>query len=557
MNWPNAWWVVLPALGIGWSFVTVGSFAWRRRPDNRLGALMIAVGFGQFASGLWMVPVSLLYTIGLIIAVWFIAPLMHLLLMFPSGRLSGRAEFALVVAGYVIVAPSNAIPMLAVDTSDGGPPGVRNLLFVHANPRLIGGINTFFEVLLIGLLVVTGVVLVRRWRLGTSVEHRALSPVLIAGAAYATLTGLRLTFPGIFGLPGLLLAMMAIPYAFLAGLIRIQFFQMRALGSVMTALGDGSHAGDLPALLTAAFEDTRVQVMYWLDEQGRYVDQTGRPTNLPTEDNGMAVVPVGRDGHRLGAIILDATVASERSQLIIGLTAALELAMDNQRLQAELRGRISEFKRSRADLVRTSEAQRKQLERNLHDGAQQMLVSVRLRLGLIRESLSTSNAASSVTLKDVDAAIRDLDTALTELRELAHGLHPALLATRGLTAAIQSLADRTPIPVHVELHLRRLPEDVESTAYFVIAEGLTNVVKHAAATHVTVRAVQEGDQLLIDIHDDGIGGADLSGPGLRNLAARVAALSGHLRVETPAQDGTKLRIEIPVLPESPAERTQE
>ena len=411
---------------------------------------------------------------------------------------------------------------------------------------------------LVGLLAATAVVLVRRWYRGSRAQRRALSPVLIAGALFAILAGWRLAFPGTVGLLGPLAAMVAVPYAFLAGLVRIQFFQMRALGALMTGLGEGRYPGDLPTAVAAAFDDVRAQVIYWLAERDRYVDEAGRPVDLPVQGSGKAVLPVERDGCRLGAVIVDAAVVSEHSQLITGLVGAVELAMDNQRLQAELRARVLELERSRAHVISASETQRRQLERNLHDGAQQLLVGLRLRLGLIRQSLATTSPAdtSGSGLNDVgaqvDSAMSDLDAALAELRELAHGLHPMLPSTRGLAAAVGSLAARAPLPVNSDVRVRqRLAEAIESAAYFVIAEGLTNIAKHAAATAATVTVIEQPGRLLIEVEDNGIGGADLAGPGLQGLAARVTALDGHLRISTPAQGGTLLRAQIPLPPDSP------
>lgn len=558
-DWPNAWWVVLPALPIGWSFVAVGLFTWRRRPDNRVGPLMTAVGFGQFASALWMVPVSLVYTVGLVVATWFVGVLAHLLLTFPSGRLSGRADRVLVVAGYLAASACNLVSMFFADDTDGGPPGVRNLLLVRADDGLAALLGLVTGVLLVGLLAVTAVVLLYRWRWGTTAQRQALSPVLPVGASYVILAGLRLAFPGEVGLLGPLIALVAIPYVFLAGLMRIQFFQMRALGSLMTGLGDRSYTGDLPSTLAAALDDVRVRVVYWLPDQDRYTDHAGRSVDLPSDGSGQAVFPIERDGQRMGAVIVDDVVVAEESQLVTGLIGAVELAMDNQRLEAELRARVLELERSRADVIRVGEAQRRQLERDLHDGAQQQLVALRLRLGLIRQSLARSAGAGrgGVLPSDVgvqvDTAMDDLDAALAGLRELAHGLHPMLLSTRGLAVAVESLAARAPVPVHVEVRVHgRLPEATESAAYFVIAESLTNIAKHAAATGATVTVREQSGRLLVEVRDDGVGGADPTGAGLVGLAARVAGLDGHLRIGASAQGGTVVQARIPL----PADRAE-
>jgi signal transduction histidine kinase len=465
VDWAAAWWVVLPTLPIGWSFLVVGLFAWRRRPANRVGVLMIAVGFGELASGMWMVPLSVVFTAGLVVALWFLALLVHLLLAFPSGRLTGRAARGLVAGGYLIVLPGNAVLMMVLDGSGIGPPGVHDLLLVHVDEALAGVVSLVSGVLTVALLTATAVVLAWRWRRGSEAQQRALSPVLVAGALFTVLTGARLAFPGQVTVLGTLVTMVAIPYAFVAGLIRIQFFQM---------------------------------------------------------------------------------------------------AMDNRRLQDELRARVLELEHSRADVIRAGEAQRRQLERNLHDGAQQLLIGLRLRLGLIRQSLSANAAADSPGTDglgpddlsiEVDTAMSDLDAALAELRELAHGLHPMLLSTRGLAAAVVSLAERAPVPVQVDVRVRqRLPQAIETATYFVIAEGLTNIAKHAAATSATVTVTERPGRLLVEILDDGTGGADVAGSGLRGLAARVAALDGHVEIRTPARSGTLIRALIPLPADGPADR---
>jgi signal transduction histidine kinase len=555
-NWVNAWLVVLPALPIGWSFVAVGLFARWKRPDNRVGTLMTAVGFGQFASFLWVVPVSWVYTAGLVVAPWFVAVLVHLLLAYPSGSPSGRLSRALVAVGYLTELPVNLIQMLWRDEADSGPPGVHDLLLVRVDPGLADVLSLGSGVVLVAVLAATAAVLVHRRLRGTSAQRRALAPVLVVGALFAVMTALRLALPGEVGLLGLWLTLLAIPYAFLFGLARVRFFQMRTLSALMAGLGDARYGGDLPAAVADAFHDASVQTVYWLADRGRYVDQDGWPVGLPAEGSGRTVVPVERDGRRLGAIIVDSAAVADRSRPVTGLVAAVELAMDNRRLEAELRARVLQLEESRTRLVDAGDAQRRALERDLHDGAQQLLVLVRLRLGQIRQSLSDQGSTGSLdgasppsadVGSQVETAMSDLDAALAELRELARGLHPVLLSTRGLEAAVRSLAARTLLPTHVEVRVREpLPEAVASAAYFVIAESLTNVIKHAAATRAAVTVVEQAGCVLIEVRDDGAGGADPTGSGFRGLSARVEALDGRLRVDGGAGGGTAVRAEIPL-----------
>jgi signal transduction histidine kinase len=213
------------------------------------------------------------------------------------------------------------------------------------------------------------------------------------------------------------------------------------------------------------------------------------------------------------------------------------------RLDAELRARVEELRASRARLVEASDTERRRLERNLHDGAQARLLGVLLLLGQARRRL----AADPETAALLDRAHAELQTGLGELRELARGIHPAVLSEHGLEAALQALAARAPVPVTLETDgTGRLPRAVEIAAYFVVSEGLANVAKYSQATAATVAVRRAAGRVTIEVSDDGIGGADAArGSGLRGLADRVAALDGTLCVESPLGQGTRLQVEIP------------
>jgi PAS domain S-box-containing protein len=207
---------------------------------------------------------------------------------------------------------------------------------------------------------------------------------------------------------------------------------------------------------------------------------------------------------------------------------------------------IRELRASRARLVAVADAERRRIQRNLHDGAQQRLTSALLTLGRIR-------AASDEHAALLELAIDELATGLAEIRELAGGLHPSILSERGLVAALQALALRAPLPVELQgVPDRRLPEAVEAAAYYVVAEALANVHKHAGAHRVTVNAIADAKRLSVVVSDDGAGGADEQGSGLRGLADRVEALDGRLSVESPRAGGTRLRAEIPLRPSARA-----
>ena len=204
---------------------------------------------------------------------------------------------------------------------------------------------------------------------------------------------------------------------------------------------------------------------------------------------------------------------------------------------------MEELEQSRARIVKVGLAERRRLERDLHDGAQQRLVALRLQLRLARDQAGKDPA---VAQQMMDGAMTELDEALEELRELARGIHPAVLADRGLDAAISALAARSPVLVGVDVATGRLPGPVESAAYFVVAEALTNAAKHAGAAEITVRISRHRDLLIVEVTDDGTGGADPArGSGLRGLADRVAAVDGRLTITSPPGGPTVIRAELP------------
>jgi signal transduction histidine kinase len=249
------------------------------------------------------------------------------------------------------------------------------------------------------------------------------------------------------------------------------------------------------------------------------------------------------DGARVGAIIHDPTVL-EDPDLLEAVGAAAALALRREQLEHELRAKVQELEQSRSRMIRFGMAERRRLERDLHDGAQQRLVSLALDLRLAREMVSQNPRQAE---KVLDGASDELGQALEELRELARGIHPALLSDRGLDPAVETLARRAPVPVEVEAQLGdRVPEPVELAAYFVVSEALTNVVKYANASQARVRVERVNGRVLVEVADDGVGGAEPGrGSGLRGLADRIAALGGNFEVDSAPGVGTTIRASIP------------
>lgn len=249
-------------------------------------------------------------------------------------------------------------------------------------------------------------------------------------------------------------------------------------------------------------------------------------------------MPVTDDaGSVIGYILHDPAVDPALSSAV---AAAASLAIRNERLRAELRRRIIEVEMSRERIAEAAFTERRRIERDLHDGAQQGLLALGASLGAIR----TRSEGDVVDM--VDEAIRDLRSTLDDLRALARGVHPALLTDRGLAAAIRALAERAPVPVEADVVEGRFRESVEAAAYFFVAECAANAFRHAAATHVGVSVSVEGDALRVEVSDDGIGGADpAGGSGLQGLVDRVDALGGSVRLSSPPGGGSTVTAVLP------------
>jgi signal transduction histidine kinase len=338
----------------------------------------------------------------------------------------------------------------------------------------------------------------------------------------------------------------SVPFAFLFGLLRSRLTRAGAVGDLISRLGEApERRGSLRDALADALADPTLQLAYWLPDRRHYVDAHGSPVELPVRGSGRAAAAVEHEGVLLGAIVHDDSLSEDR-ELVAAAGAAAALALENERLEAELRARVEELERSRGRLVEVGLAERRALERNLHDGAQQHLVALALSLRMARDKVRPDPETAEGLL---DESLSELSEATAELRELARGIHPAVLSERGLPAALDTLAGRAPVPVEVVVTpSERLPEAVEATAYYVVAEALTNVAKYSQAQRARVSITRDNGSVTVQVADDGVGGADpAGGSGLRGLADRLQALDGELAVDSPSGGGTTVRASIPCL----------
>ena len=340
---------------------------------------------------------------------------------------------------------------------------------------------------------------------------------------------------------GLALLLLAIPALMLSvGALEAT----AALISQVSRRGLASPTGAAAPVREALAErlgDRTLAIAYWLPERELFVDERGHPVTLPEPGTSKAWTAVEHHGKRVAAIIHDAELQA-RPEFVDAAAAGAVLALDNERLKADLNARLQDLRASRRRIVEATVEARRRLERDLHDGAQQRLVSMSLDLQLLRGRL-----AGEPALELLDSAIATLGEAQTELRELARGIHPPMLADRGLAPALDALAERSTVPVELDVRLNgRLPKQVETAGYFVVAEALTNVVKYARATHARLTVSDAGGVLWLEVGDDGVGGADpANGSGLSGLSDRVAALDGELVVDSPVGNGTRVTARIP------------
>jgi signal transduction histidine kinase len=531
---------------VGGSFAAFGLVAWRRRPDSHSGALMTATGFAFFVSPLLgQLSSPLAFTVmALVVDVWIFFFVALLLTFLTAGRLQPGFDRWLVTAYAVPLVILQIGWMLVAELDEGSDIRGQNLLLAFPDEDLAHVIDRTQRGLLALLCGATVVVIVSRWLRATGPRRRALLPSVAGAFALSCFTALLVNDLVSGARSEFLLwcaacSLVAVPAAFLAGLLRSRLAR-GGLTQLVRDLGSARGA-ELEQALAKTLGDPGLRVAYWLPEYDAYADAAGQPVELPAPGGELAVAAVEQEGRRVAALIHDASLADD-PELLEAVTAAAAIALENAHLHAESAARLADLRASRERIVTAGDAERRRLERDLHDGAQQRLVAISLQLRLLQNRLGDDPSAEQL----VTTASEELALSLGELRELARGIHPAVLE-HGLAAALDGLAARSTVPTTVTFAPPdRLPEQVELAAYFVASEALANVAKYSRARNVTMHVRRSGELATIEIADDGIGGADDSrGTGLRGLADRVEALDGRLRVTSPPGEGTTVVAELP------------
>ena len=532
-------------LSVSVSSVLVGLIVWRRRPLNTLGPLLVLAGW------LWAIP-----GIGAFDNPWTFAissslngvydvVFAHLLLAYPTGRLETRRIRALVLAAYGLIVLTFS-RVLVLDAGATCCPKTTNALQVWDNPAVARALEVAGNVAGVAIaLTGIGVVAVR-WVRATGVARRIYTPVF-AAAIILAVTAAPLSAFLALGIPNpdwiwiaYAVGHLVIPLAFLYGIVRADLG--RGVVADLVVRLSGQSFG-LQEGLSRALHDPTLEVAYWDAGRQTFVDIAGDEIVLPPEGAAQVATMVDRNGVRLAAIVHDRALLQDQ-RLVESVSVAAGLALDNERLAATVRTQLDHVRASRARLVEAADEERRRVERDLHDGAQQRLLAMVMSLRRV-QAMAASDPQLRRVLEETETHAR---SALSELRELAQGIHPAILTEEGLSAALEQLAERAPLPVHLRIAKERFPSPVESTAYFAVAELLTNVVKHACASRIDVCAVRVMERLQVAVSDDGVGGANATGgSGLRGLADRAAALDGSMTIESECGRGTTVRLEIPLV----------
>jgi signal transduction histidine kinase len=534
----------------GLSLIGGGLLALDRRPGNRIGPLMLGAGVtwfcGNWSNLGWPLLIPLLYLAGSL-GTPFIA---HFVLAYPTGRLGTAAERVAVAVTYLVLVGAALGYVLTFDPRSVGCTCPRTPVLWPSRTAadLFGTVSDWAGVVLVPAFLA---VLWLRWRRSSPVQRRDLAPFWITSVILAAVYLLGAFDSGdrSSGFPYLLwelraVLQIALPVVFLVGLLSSRLAQ-GGVGALVVDLQTPVPPGDLRGLLARTLADPSVDIVYPLDGTDRWIGSDGAAASLPVPGTGRRarrVTVLERDSKPLAALVHDPALDFE---LVRAVAAAAGMSLENERLHAEVRAQLEEVRASRARIVAAGDEQRRRVERDLHDGAQQRLLTLALALHTARRQLT---AGQLDALGDtLGRAAEELRSALEELRELARGIHPTILADAGLGPALRSLADRAPVVVRVDpVPEGRLPAGVESTAYFVVSEALANVARHAAGSSATVQVDRCDGVLAVLVRDDGPGGADpRRGSGLRGLEDRVAAAGGRLTVSSPAGGGTTVRAELP------------
>jgi signal transduction histidine kinase len=547
---------------LSFGLLAVGLYGWAREPGGRYPVLVLGVSAMFALVSLTAVDDPWLFTAGRVAVAAEVVLVVYLFLSYPDGRLHGAAErrfLALMAAGSAVFL---AVSLLLSSVAPVAGPFVRCATDCPQNPvTLVDAGSAVGRAGSAGLAVWTvlsalgaALLLGRRMRDATPLERRALGPVLmwavLVCAGYAGYVAVRLVNPDadVLKAAGLVVAVILalIPAALAAGLARGRVFAATALKRMVTGLGERPSSVGLRDVLARAFRDPSLELVFWLPGADCYVDDLGTQVALPGRAARRAVTRFNRAGEPVAAAVHDPALSAD-AQALEAAGGVVLLALENARLEADLRARLTELSVSRARLASVADAERRRIERDLHDGAQQELIAVAIKLGRLEE-LATQDPALAAALGEAGDGI---ESALKRIRDLAHGIYPEDLRRAGLAPALTAVAQRLPLaPAIAAPGLGRLPAEVETAVYFCCTEALQNVAKHAApGTRVEVRLTAVDRELRFAVVDQGPGfdvRSTHDGHGITAMRDRIGALGGDVEISSARDQGTTVAGRVPL-----------
>ena len=533
-------------LAIGWVFLLAGLAARRRRPESAIGTWMIVFALIWLTSLLFVAPSIEWHEIGMAVALYWV--LFVILLTYPLGR-PGRVERWIIAAwGLFVFGVATSIAAFNdfYATIDDPACCPQHLLLIEDNPAVRDTVRLVAVIVGIAAIVALLAVMISRWRRASRANRRQLTLGTLALPLMAILVFLPVvtqTFGSVFLSPRQVLYLQAISLLVLPGVILTSLVRSRLtharVADMMRDLDSAVTPEAVEERLGVTLGSPDVRLFFRSGSQEAFVGASGREvTDLDLEGTLTEVDE--------GTFVLHDPALDEGFVRSAGRAA--RMAITNARLQAELRSQLIAVRESRRRLVDATDEARRRVERDLHDGAQQRLVTLSATL---RGAIESSGEGSGDVMELLESAAQEADVAIAELRELAHGVHPAILTQAGLGPAVSSLTDRAPIPVLTEITAQRFPEDVEATAYFFIAEGLSNAFKHSGASEVHVMATADDDRLEVVVEDDGSGEVDPEGSGLRGLHDRLGAIGGTCEFDRSSLGGVRMAARLPLSGEGP------
>ena len=536
------------------AYVGVGAYTWWRRPRSRLGPLVAGAGLLMAVTSLAASAGQVNFTLGRVALAVLVVYLVYLFLCFPRERLSSRLERRYVLAFAVASAAVWTVVLVLARTMPRGGAFTDCATGCPENPfRLLNTSSSVTDAINLGANALTAlglagviVLLLQKAASPAHLRSRAVVPLLGAAtvftaayASYSVLTQADVTLHTTALRVVTAIGALAVPLALLVGQFRGRIF---AATNLWRLLADAGSRRFTPAwvegILGSSLGDPSFALALWDPDRNEYVDSQGEPLELPRATEGRSVTRIETDGRPPIALVHDSSLDDE-PEIVEGLGATAAMLLENSRLVGELQA-------SRARIAESAESERVRLERDLHDGAQQRLMAIQIKLALARR------AADSVELHEqLEELEADASAAVDELRTLAHGIYPAVLRERGVADAFRAFAKAVPIPVRVvDDGVGRASSGVEAAIYYCSLEAIQNVVKHAGpAATVTVTLARLGGRIEFEIRDDGDGfdsSAPIAGFGLVSMHDRIAAVGGELSVDSSPGRGTAVVGGIPV-----------